>query len=120
MMKGSMSTELGIITVNPDVIAKYAGSVAVECFGIVGMAAVNMKDGLVKLLKRESLTHGIQVEISEDNILTLNFHVIVSYGVNILSVSDNLMNNVKYKVEEFTGLTIEKINILVEGVRVID
>ncbi|MBC5687857.1 Asp23/Gls24 family envelope stress response protein [Mediterraneibacter sp. NSJ-55] len=119
-MKGSMSTELGIITVNPEVIAKYAGSVAVECFGIVGMAAVNMKDGLVRLLKRESLTHGIQVEISEDNILTLNFHVIVSYGVNILSVSDNLMNNVKYKVEEFTGMTVDKINIFVEGVRVID
>ena len=120
MMKGSMSTELGIITVNPEVIAKYAGSVAVECFGIVGTAAVNMKDGLVRLLKRESLTHGIQVEISEDNILTLNFHVIVSYGVNILSVSDNLMNNVKYKVEEFTGMTVDKINIFVEGVRVID
>ena len=57
-MKGSMSTDLGIITVNPEVIAKYAGSVAVECFGIVGMAAVNMKDGLVRLLKRDSLTHG--------------------------------------------------------------
>ena len=50
-MKGSMSTELGIITISPEVIAKYAGSVAVECFGIVGMAAVNMKDGLVRLLK---------------------------------------------------------------------
>lgn len=119
-MKGSMSTDLGIITINPEVIAKYAGSVAVECFGIVGMAAVNMKDGLVKLLKRESLTHGIQIEISEENSLTLNFHVIVAYGVNILSVSDNLMNNVKYKVEEFTGMTVDKINIFVEGVRVID
>lgn len=119
-MKGSMSTDLGIITINPDVISKYAGSVAVECFGIVGMAAVNMKDGLVRLLKRESLTHGIHVDISEDNILTLDFHVIVSYGVNILSVSDNLMNNVKYKVEEFTGMTVDKINIFVEGVRVID
>ena len=120
MMKGSMSTDLGIITINPEVIAKYAGSVAVECFGIVGMAAVNMKDGLVKLLKRESLTHGIQIEISDENSLTLNFHVIVAYGVNILSVSDNLMNNVKYKVEEFTGMTVDKINIFVEGVRVID
>mgnify|MGYP002627711980 CR=1 len=115
-----MSTDLGIITINPEVIAKYAGSVAVECFGIVGMAAVNMKDGLVKLLKRESLTHGIQIEISDENSLTLNFHVIVAYGVNILSVSDNLMNNVKYKVEEFTGMTVDKINIFVEGVRVID
>ena len=53
-MKGSMSTELGIITISPEVIAKYAGSVAVECFGIVGMAAVNMKDGLVRLLKKDS------------------------------------------------------------------
>ena len=61
-MKGSMSTELGIITISPEVIAKYAGSVAVECFGIVGMAAVNMKDGLVRLLKKDSLTHGIHVE----------------------------------------------------------
>ena len=119
-MKGSMSTDLGIITVNPEVIAKYAGSVAVECFGIVGMAAVSMKDGLVRLLKRDSLTHGIQVEISDENVLTLNFHVIVSYGVNILSVPDNLMNNVKYKVEEFTGMTVDKINVFVEGVRVID
>lgn len=119
-MKGSMSTDLGIITINQDVIAKYAGSVAVECFGIVGMAAVNMKDGLVKLLKRESLTHGIQIDISDENSITLDFHVIVAYGVNILSVSDNLMNNVKYKVEEFTGMTVDKINIFVEGVRVID
>ncbi len=119
-MKGSMSTDLGIITVNPEVIAKYADSVAVECFGIVGMAAVNMKDGLVRLLKKDSLTHGIQVTISDNNEITLNFHVIVAYGVNILSVSDNLMSNVKYKVEEFTGMAVEKINIFVEGVRVID
>ena len=65
-MKGRMNTGLGEIVINPDVIALYAGSVAVECFGIVGMAAVNMKDGLVKLLKKESLTHGINVSISEN------------------------------------------------------
>lgn len=83
------------------------------------MAAVSMKDGLVKLLKRDSLKHGINVTIA-DNKITLDFHVIVAYGVSISAVSDNLISNVKYKVEEFTGLTIEKINILVEGVRVID
>ena len=77
-MKGSMSTDLGIITIDPEVIAKYAGSVAVECFGIVGMAAVSMKDGLVKLLKKESLTKGIQVGISDENKITLNFHVVVA------------------------------------------
>ena len=119
-MKGSMSTDLGIITIDPEVIAKYAGSVAVECFGIVGMAAVSMKDGLVKLLKKESLTKGIQVGISDENKITLNFHVIVAYGVSISAVTDNLISNVKYKVEEFTGMSVDKINIFIEGVRVID
>ena len=119
-MKGSMTTDLGVITIDPEVVAKYAGTVAVECFGIVGMAAVSMKDGLVKLLKKESLTHGIQVEISEDNKLTINFHVIVSYGVSIETVCENLVGNVKYRVEEFTGMEVDKINIYVEGVKVID
>ena len=119
-MKGSMSTDLGIITIDPEVIAKYAGSVAVECFVIVGMAAVSMKDGLVKLLKKESLTKGIQVGISDENKITLNFHVVVAYGVSISAVTDNLISNVKYKVEEFTGMSVDKINIYIEGVRVID
>lgn len=119
-MKGSMSTDLGIITIDPEVIAKYAGSVAVECFGIVGMAVVSMKDGLVKLLKKESLTKGIQVGISDENKITLNFHVIVAYGVSISAVTDNLISNMKYKVEEFTGMSVDKINIYIEGVRVID
>ena len=119
-MKGSsMNTHMGNIVIDNEVIAQYAGSVAVECFGIVGMAGVSVKDGLVRLLKMDSLTRGINVSI-EDNKLVLDFHVIVSYGVSIMAVADNLITNVKYKVEEFTGLEIKKINIFVEGVRVID
>ena len=118
-MKGSMNTHLGNIQIGPEVIAQYAGSVAVECFGIVGMASVNVKDGLVKLLKKESITHGISVNIV-NNKLILDFHVIVAYGVSIVAVSDNLISSVKYKVENYTGLEIEKVNIFVEGVRVID
>ena len=118
-MKGRIDSGLGQIIIDTDVIATYAGSVAVECFGIIGMAAVSMKDGLVKLLKRESLTHGINVDIN-DNKISIDFHVIVSYGVSISAVSDNLIESVKYRVEEFTGMEVEKINIYVEGVRVID
>ena len=118
-MKGRISNKMGEIQINPDVIALYAGTIAVECFGIVGMAAVSMKDGLVKLLKKESLTHGINVDIEENHII-LDFHVIVAYGVSISAVADNLIENVKYKVEEFTGMEVDKINIFVEGVRVID
>ena len=119
-MKGSMSTDLGTITVSSDVIAKYAGTVAVECFGIIGMAAVNMKDGIYRLLKKENLTHGIQVTISEDNRIKIDFHVIVAFGVSISAVTENLISNVKYKVEEFTRMPVDKINIYIEGVRVID
>ena len=118
MKSSSMNTHMGNVSIDNEVIAQYAGSVAMECFGIVGMAGINVKDGLVKLLKMDSMTRGINVSI-KNNKLTLNFHVI-AYGVSILAVTDNLISNVKYKVEEFTGIEIEKINIFVEGVRVID
>ena len=115
-MGAHVKSELGEIIIDTDVIATYAGSVAVECFG---MAAVSMKDGLVKILKRDSLKHGIHVSLQENEI-SLEFHVIVAYGVSILALSENLMSNVKYKVEAFTGMKIKNINVLVEGVRVID
>ena len=111
-MKGCINNKMGQIQIDTDVIALYAGTTAVECFGIVGMAAVSMKDGLVKLLKRESLTQGINVTIN-DNAIEIDFHVIVSYGVSISTVADNLIESVKYKVEEFTGMPVEKINIFV-------
>ena len=102
-MNGRIDSGLGQIVIDTDVIATYAGSVAVECFGIVGMAAVSMKDGLVKLLRKDSLKHGISVTITEDNRIRLNFHVIVAYGVNISTIADNLVSNVKYKVEHLCG-----------------
>ena len=116
-MKGRIITDIGQVSVDTDVIAKYAGMAAVECFGVVGMAMISVKDGLVKLLKRESMTKGVGVTVNEDNQITIDFHIITVYGI---SIADNLMNNVKYKVEEFTGMKVEKINIFVEGVRVID
>ena len=119
-MKSQFENEYGRVIIGNDVIATYAGSVAVECFGIVGIAAVNVKDGIVRLLKKDYLTHGINVTVTDENKIIIDFHVIVSYGVSIHTVSDNLIDTVKYKVEEFTGMEIEKINIYVEGVRVID
>ena len=119
-MKSSIvNTHLGNISIDNEVIAQYAGAVAMECFGIVGMAAVNMKDGLVKLLKTDYLNHGIDVTVT-DNEISLDFHVIVSYGVGIATVCENLEETVKYRVEEFTGMKVKNINVFVEGVRVID
>lgn len=118
-MKTLMNTHLGNISIDSEVIASYAGSVAVECIGVVGMASVNVKDGLVKLLKKDNLSTGVSVKVVNSKLI-IDFHLIVAYGVNILTVSDNLISNVKYSVEEFTGLSVEKVNIFVEGVRVID
>ncbi len=103
----SINTSMGNISIDNEAIAQYAGSVAMECFGVVGMAGINMRDGLVKLLKLDSMTRGINVMV-HNNKLVINFHIIVAYGVSILAVSNNLISNVKYKVEEFTGIEIEK------------
>lgn len=119
MKSSSIDTHMGSITINKEVIAQYAGNIAMECFGIVGMAGYNVKDGFVKLLKMDNLTRGISVSLNNRK-LSLDFHIIIAYGINIRSLSNNLIDSVKYKVEEFTGIEVDCINIYVEGVRVID
>ena len=118
-MKGQIQTDYGQIFIDEEVIAKYAGMNAVECFGIVGMASVNVKDGLVRLLKKDNITKGVSVKI-RDNKISIDFHIIVVYGVSIAAVTENLIENVKYKVEELTDMSVEAINIFVEGVRIVD
>lgn len=116
-MSAKLENELGIITIDNEVIAKIAGITAMECYGIVGMAAKNVKDGFFQLLKVESLTKGIKVVIDENKIF-LDFHIIVEYGTNISAIADNIISTVKYKLEQTLELEVEKINIFVEGVRV--
>lgn len=118
-MKGKMSTDMGQILIDKAVMCNYVGSAAVECFGVVGMTSVNMKDGVTKLLKRDNIQRGVSV-LLEDNKLKIDLHIIVAYGVSIAAVAQNLVDNVKYKVEEFTGMEIEKIRVFVEGVRVVE
>ena len=119
MKSSSMNTHMGSISIDNEVIAQYAGTVATECFGIVGMARV-MKNGLAELLRKDSMTRGITVSLTPGNKLDIDFHVIVSYGVNIPTVAENLISNVRYRVEDFTGQEIDRINICVDGVKVID
>jgi len=116
-MPCKLKNELGVITIDNEVIARIAGLAAMDCYGIVGMAAKNVKDGLVQLLKLESLTKGVRLTISEDSAI-VDLHIIVEYGTNISAIGETLISTVKYRVEEYTGLRVEKINIFVEGVRV--
>ena len=119
-MKGHISNSNGDVLIDNEVMEKYAGSAAVENFGIVGMASVSVRDGLVKLLKKDNVSHGVNVVVDENNKIKIDLHIIVAYGVSITAVSENLISNVKYKVEEFTGMEVEKISVFVEGVRVLD
>ena len=110
-MKGHVNTKNGEISIENQVIAKYAGICALGCFGMV-----NMKDGIAKLLTRDNIRKGVFVSVN-NNKITIDFHIIVSYGVSISTVASNLMESVKYRVEEFTSLEVERINIYVEGVK---
>ena len=116
-MIAEFENELGKVMIARDAIAKIAGLCAMECYGVVGMASKNMKEGLVKLLGIESLTRGVEVEI-ENNKLKLVLHIIVSYGTNISATGESIMNTVKYKVEQLSGIEVDSVKIMVEGVRV--
>ena len=116
-MSAKLENQYGTISIENEVIARIAGPTAVDCYGIVGMAAKNMKDGLVQLLKRESLTKGIRINVNEEQI-SIDLHIIVEYGTNITAIAENIISTVKYKVETVCGIAVEQVNVFVEGVRV--
>jgi uncharacterized alkaline shock family protein YloU len=84
---------------------------------VVGMAAKNVRDGIVHLLKMESLTKGIKID-SISGGLIINLHIIVEYGTNIMAIASTLLSNVKYVIESTVGITVKEVNVFVEGVRV--
>ncbi len=117
-MAARVITSIGTILIENEVIARIAGTAAMECYGVVGMASINVKDGFVQLLLGDSLTKGIKVETTEDDKVILDFHIVVEYGTKISAIADNLMSTVKYKVEDSLGVQVDHINVFVEGVRV--
>jgi len=117
-MQSKIKNELGTICVENEVIARLAGTAAMECCGVVGMAAKNIKDGLVQLLRIESLTKGVKLETLEDGDLVIGLHIIVEYGTNITAIANTLISNVKYQIQDNAGMNVREVNIFVEGIRV--
>lgn len=117
-MSAKVQTELGSILVDNEVIARVAGRAAVECYGVVGMAALNVKDGIVQLVMGDSMTRGIRVNSREDGSVALDFHIIVEYGTNISAICDNLMSTVRYTVKEMLGVEVAHIDVFIESIRV--
>ena len=117
-MQSKIKTDLGVIAIENEVIARVAGLSAMECYGVVGMAAKSLRDGLVHLLKIESLSKGVNIETLENGELVIGLHIIVEYGTNLVAISNSLKDNVRYKVEECVGMTVQNVNIYIEGVRI--
>ena len=110
-------SSLGEIFVSNSVIAEIAGAVAGKCYGVVGMASRSKKDGIVNLLKSDTMTKGINVNIQEDGI-SVYLHIIVEYGININTICKSIVNRVRYTLENAVGLKVNSVNVRVEGVRV--
>ena len=118
-MSCKIKTDHGMISIENEVVARIAGLAAMECYGIVGMAAKSVKDGIVHLLKIENLTRGIKLSANGKS-LNIDLHIIVEYGTNITAICESLISTVKYKVEDTCGLTVGQVNVFVEGLRVDD
>lgn len=118
-MEKEWTNEYGKVIISEEVIETIAGLAAMECYGLVGMSSHNVQDGLADLLGWENISKGIEVDIEEEKV-ELELNIIVEYGTNIQEVANNVMNRVKYVIEDKIGIHVEKININVQGVRVGD
>ncbi|OIJ13208.1 hypothetical protein BKP45_19715 [Anaerobacillus alkalidiazotrophicus] len=119
-MSIKIKTQLGVIDVAREVVAVIAGGAAIDCYGIVGMASQKqLKDGLTELLGKENFTRGVVIR-EEDDEIHIDMYIIVSYGTKISEVAHNVQTKVKYQLEQMLGLTVDSVNIFVQGVKVIN
>ncbi|MDD4797104.1 MAG: Asp23/Gls24 family envelope stress response protein [Eubacteriales bacterium] len=116
----SIKNEKGTISIANDAIAALTGNIITNSgfYGIVGMAAKRAADGLYELLNRENLAKGVRVTANEQGELSIELHIIVEYGVPISAVATSTIEAVTYHVSEATGLAVNRVDIVVEGVRV--
>lgn len=110
--------ESGKILISDEVISVLAGSAALDCYGLVGMATrKQLKDGISELLRRENLSRGVEVRRDDEGV-HIDLYIIVSYGTKISEVAHNIQVKVKYVLNEVVGLQVGTVNVFVQGVRV--
>lgn len=114
-----VSTHYGEIEVSNDVIATIAGVAAMDCYGLVGMASRSqLKDGIAELLGKENLSKGVEVR-EEQGQIEIDMHIIVGYGTKISEVAHNVQSKVKYTLDQMVGLQVSRVNVFVQGVRLV-
>jgi len=111
-------TQYGKIIITAEAIATVAGGAALECYGLVGMCSRSrIRDGFIELLGKENLSRGVEVRQSGNRIV-IDLYIVVGYGTKISEVAQNVMEKVRYVVESLLDLSVEQVNVNVQGVRV--
>lgn len=110
-----LENDLGEIRISSDVFTAITGSAATNCYGVKGMAVRSKTDGLVHLLKRESMAKGVKVYYNEDETVSIELHIIVDNGVNLTAVSRSIMSEVRYMVERITGTKVKSVDVCVDS-----
>jgi uncharacterized alkaline shock family protein YloU len=106
----------GELVVPNEVIAQIVGLTVLECYGVVGMAATSLSQGVARLLSRERITQGVSVR-RESDAVTIDLYVVVEYGLNLAEVAATVRSRVKYTVEKLTGLPVGSLQIHIQGVK---
>lgn len=112
-----ISNDYGKIDISNEVIASVVGGKAVECYGIVGMSSrKQVRDGIAEILGHDNYARGIKVREENGNV-DIDMYIIVSYGVKISEVANNVQSTVKYTLESTLNVKVNSVNIFVQGVR---
>ena len=110
-----VQTDQGEISVSNAVFTTITGAAATNCFGVKGMAYRSMTDGIVHLLRRESMSKGVKVNYNEDGSVSIQLHIVVENGVNIPAVCDAIINQVRYLVSSYTGVQVANVEVFVDS-----
>src|SRR5258708_11032866 len=106
----TQSRQWGRIEVFPSAVGAIAAHAAMGCYGITGMAARGLRDGVAELLRRENADKGVEV-IEIEGGLGIELYVIVQYGIRISEVAHNLQETGKFHVERSGNLPIPQIHL---------
>ena len=109
------NNENGTLNISTSVYTDIAGTAASNCFGVKGMAARSVKDGVYRLLRKESAGKGVRVHFHEDSTISIDLHIIVDNGVNLTAVSASIISEVRYVVTKCTGTEVRAVNVFVDS-----
>ena len=110
--------ENGSVCVSTGVYVDIAGTAASNCFGVKGMAARSVKDGVYHLLRKESVGKGVNVQFHEDGSISVDLHIMVDHGVNINALGASIIEQVSYWVTHHTGTEVRSVNVYVDSMMI--